>query len=399
MRIKILTLAALIISCVEANSTLLTFYKSALENLAYDNTYALQKQSNQLSIKANKMRRFLNLNGGAMYGYTKAQSLPKHFNTTDIGITDTIDIFNKSANDIRLIQLQIKEDKFLMQIKKEQLFLSLTDMIVAYRTSEEKWKLNNDMYLQQKHFLSQMRTAEKAGEVPAVELSRFENNMALLRVRVNQEKQIIDTMRSQLLLYGKNKPIPKLSITKLHGNLEKFLSYSPQLKLNDTQAEKSRASIEKIKSNWMPDALIGANKQFNNDPTGYGDNYTLSAGITMSFDGGRSYDMESQKVKALQIQSQSKELEVQRAAQYTAWKHAYLSAKLSLLTLKKNLRKSDATLQNIKTAYFKHYIDLNSYLQTMQEYMNSKETMISEKYNMIKSAVIINTLSKGIIYE
>gem|GEM_PF-938327 len=399
MKIKILILIVMFFSTVEANNSVISFYKSALKTLSYEDTYALQIQSEKLTIEAKKMRRFINLNGGVLYGYTKAKLLSDHFNNTDIGLSDTIDIFGKSADDIRLIQLQMKANKFLLQIKKEQLFLSLTEMIIAYRMSEEKWEINRKLYQEQNQFLGKMRIAEKEGTIPAIELSRFENNLVLLHTEMNQEKQIIDTMKGQLLLYGKGHAIPHLRMNALQSNLQNFLSHSPQMKLNDNQATQSIESINKLKHSWIPDAVIGANQQYNDDPTATGNNYTLSAGLTMSFDGGMSHDIESQKVNALRIQSQNKELELQRTTQYLTWKNMYTASKKSFYALKKTLANTRATMKNIKTAYIKHYIDFNSYLQTIQEDLATRNAEISEKYNMIKSTIILNTLSQGTIYE
>jgi len=399
MKIKILILIAMFFSVTEANNSVISFYQSALKTLSYEDTYALRIQSEKLTIEAKKMRRFINLNGGVVYGYTKAKLLPDHFNNTDIGLSDTIDIFGKSADDIRLIQLQMKANKFLLQIKKEQLFLSLTEMIVAYRMSEEKWEINQKLYLEQDQFLGKMRIAVKKGNIPAIELSRFENNLALLHTEMNQEKQIIDTMKGQLLLYGKGHAIPHLRIHTLQSDLQSFLSHSPQMKLNDNQATQSLESINKLKHSWIPDAVIGANQEYNDDPTNYGNNYTLSAGLTMSFDGGRSNDMESRKVNALRIKSQNKELEIQRTTQYLTWKNMYAASKKSFYALKKTLANTNATMKNIKTAYIKHYIDFNSYLQTIQEDLATRNAEISEKYKMIKSTIILNTLSQGTIYE
>lgn len=399
MKLKILILIVMFFSTAEANNSVISFYQSALKTLAYEDTYALQIQSEQLKIKGKKMRRFINVNAGVLYGYTKARLLPDHFNNTDISLTDTIDIFGKSADDIRLIQLQMKANTYLFQIKKEQLFLSLTEMIIAYRMSEEKWEINQKLYQEQYQFLEKIRIAEKAGKLPAIEVSRFENNLALLNTKINHEKQIIETMKGQLLLYGKGGPIPHVSIDVLQSDLQSFLSHSPQMKLNDNQATHSLESINKLKHSWIPDAVIGANQQYNDDPTNYGNNYTLSAGLTMSFDGGMSHDIESQKVNTLRIQSQNKELELQRTTQYLTWKNTYTASKKSFYALKKTLANTRKTMNNIKTAYIKHYIDFNSYLQTIQEDIATRNAEISQKYNMIKSTIILNTLSEGTIYE
>lgn len=394
-----LILVNMLPAILSADNNVISFYKDVLKTLAYQNTYDLQVKSRQISIEAKKKHRYLNLNAGVLYGATHAKLLKHHYDTTDISITDTIDIFGKNMDDIHLIQLKMKEDKLLTEIKKEKLFLALIDMITAYRMSEEKWHIKQKLYRKQVQFLKQLKAAVNVGEIPAIELTRFENTMTLSKVETDQEKQIVDRMKRQLALYSKHRAIPHLSIQKLHSELKRFLAYSPQLKLNDNQVTQSLEKVNKLKRSWLPDAVIGANHQYNNDPTANGNNYTLSIGLSISFNGGLSHDMEKKKIDALRIQSQKKELEIQRKVQYITWKNQYETAKRSFYALHATIKHTDKTIQNMKMAYLKRYIDLNSYLQMIEENLATQDAEISAKHTMIKSAIILNTLSRGTIYK
>ncbi|HHD72553.1 MAG TPA: TolC family protein, partial [Epsilonproteobacteria bacterium] len=344
-------------------------------------------------------QRYLNLDAGVMHGTTKAKLLEHYFNNTDIGITDTIDLFGKSAEEIHLIQLQMKEDRLLLQVQKEKLFLSLLTMITAYSVSEEKLQLYQKLYQTQAQLLDAARAALKAGAIPMLELTRLENILALIEVQRDSEEQISTMMRAQLTLYAPHIAIPKLSSAKLHSDLPRFLAHSPQLKLNDNRARQSLQKVKQIQQSWMPDAVIGANQEYNNDPTANGDNYTLSMGLSMHFDGGMTHSAERQKVDALRINSQKKALEIERKAQYIAWKSNYQTAKRSLASLSKTLKKTNISLKNMRTAYLKHYVDLNTYLQTVKEGLATHEAQIDAKYRMIENALILNVLSEGNIYE
>ncbi|HHH37192.1 MAG TPA: hypothetical protein ENK77_01080 [Epsilonproteobacteria bacterium] len=185
----------------------------------------------------------------------------------------------------------------------------------------------------------------------------------------------------------------------MHSDLPRFLAHSPQLKLNDNRARQSLQKVKQIQQSWMPDAVIGANQEYNNDPTANGDNYTLSMGLSMHFDGGMTHSAERQKVDALRINSQKKALEIERKAQYIAWKSNYQTAKRSLASLSKTLKKTNISLKNMRTAYLKHYVDLNTYLQTVKEGLATHEAQIDAKYRMIENALILNVLSEGNIYE
>ena len=395
---KLFLLAAIFLTIASANN-IIPFYKEALKTLSYQNIYTLQQKSRTLSIEAKKKQRYLNLDAGIMYGATNAKLLAHHFNNTDIGITDTIDIFGKSIEDIHLIQLQMKEDSLLLQVQKEKLFLSLVSMITAYRSSEEKLQLYQELYQRQYTLLEAVRSAVKAGTTPMLELNRIENIMALIKVQRDQEEQVVTMMKAQLKLYSPHHAIPQLSYTRIHSNLDHFLANSPQLKINDNRAKQASQKIKQIKQSLMPDAIIGANQQFNNDPTNYGDNYTLNMGLSMHFDGGMTHNMERQKVDALRIKSQKKALEIERKAQYIAWKTQYQTAKRLFASLSTTLKDTTITLKNMRMAYLKHYVDLNTYLQTIKEGLSTHEAQINAKYIMIQNAVILNTLTRGMIYE
>lgn len=399
MTCRFLFLAALFLTLASADNSIIPFYKEALKTLSYQDTYTLQQKSRTLSIEAKKKQQYLNLDAGIMYGATNAKLLPHHFNNTDIGITDTIDLFGKKVEEIHLIQLQMKEDRLLLQVQKEKLFLSLLNMITAYRASEEKLKLYKKLFQTQYTLLKAVRSAVKAGTMPMLERTRLENIMALIEVQRDQEKQIVTMMKAQLKLYSPHHTIPQLSSSRLHSDLPRFLASSPQLKLNDNQAMQASQKIKQIEQSWMPDAIIGANQQFNDDPTNYGDNYTLNMGLSMHFDGGMTHDIERQKVDALKIKSQKKVLEIERKTQYITWKTQYQAAKRSFASLSRTLKGTNVTLRNMRTAYLKHYVDLNTYLQTIKESLTTHEAAINAKYKMIKNALILNTFSKGIIYE
>ncbi|WP_294958023.1 TolC family protein [Sulfurovum sp.] len=398
-KITVFLLMTIFLTLANAGSGMIPFYKEAVKTLSYQSTYTLEKKSRALLIEAKKKQRYLNLDAGIMYGATNAKLLAHHFNNTDIGITDTIDLFGKNVEDIRLIQLQMKEDGLLLQVQKEKLFLSLVDMVTSCKASEEKLKLYQKLYHTQATLIEAVRSAVKSGTVPMLELTRLENIMALIEAQRDQEKQIVTMMKAQLKLYSPHHAIPRLSETGLHSDLRHFLAHSPQLKLNDNRAKQSSQKIKQIEQSWMPDAIIGANQEYNNDPTANGDNYTLSMGLSMHFDGGMTHDIERQKVDALRIKSQKKALEIERKAQYIAWKTQYQTAKKLFASLRQPLKHSNVTLKNMRIAYLKHYVDLNTYLQTIKESLATHEAQISAKYKMIQNAVILNMLSEKIIYE
>lgn len=388
--ITTLTLAA-------ADEKLLSFFHDALKTVQYPKRDALQRQASSLATSAAERGRFLNLQAEMRYGSTKAKLVANRYHTTDLTLTDTIDLFNKSADEIRAIALQLQQDRLTLQMQKKQLFLALADMITAYHLNRERVQAHSRLLKTQRAFLHQLQLAVKAGGKPALEATRFQNSLALLQNRITEEENVVETMRQQLHLYSKS-AIPPLVMEPLAANLSAFLALSPELRINDNLALQSRNAAEKIRHRWLPDGIVGINRQYNDDPTANGDNYTLSAGIALSYGGGREKESERYKVDAMRIKTAQKALELEQRARYIGWLNGYQSAGKSYRSMQKTLHSTARTLRNMKKAYLKRYVDLNSYLQMLQENLTTEDALIAAKYRMLKNGLILNTLSKKQIY-
>jgi len=63
------------------------------------------------------------------------------------------------------------------------------------------------------------------------------------------------------------------------------------------------------------------------------------------------------------------------------------------------LQRALLTMKKVQIAYLKHYIDFNSYIQTLQSLLSIQEEEIDTHITKQKNITILNTLSRGEIYE
>jgi len=399
MIIKILFIFFISLTANAQSVDMISFYKDAVKNLQYNDSHKLYKQSNSLSVESKKTARFENLSADILYGSTKSKLLNNSFSTTDITITDTMDIFGKVRDDILILQLKFEQNHLLLQMQKEKLFISLVDMVLAYRKTDAILKLHKSIYKEQDDFKKKLYLAVKAGGKPEIEYERFRNILSLIKNKIIQEESVIDSMKSSLKLYAPDCDIPDIDNTLLDASQDQFLSRNLELKYNDIEAKKSIARSVKLKREWLPNAVLGVSKQFNNDPTANGDNYTLSAGLHISFNGGNFKSIEASRVKALAVKSQRKNIETAQKMNFLRMFKEYTSSKNSMEMLTTTLKSSKETLSTMQKAYLKHYRDLNNYIQTIKEFITIKEAFYSAKYKNIKNSLILNNLSKGTIYE
>jgi len=378
---------------------MISFYKEAVKNMQYNDSYKLYKKSNSLNIESKKRARFENVSVDILYGSTKAKQLNNSFSNTDITITDTIDIFDKARDDTLLLELKLKQNHILVQMQKEKLFISLVKMVSLYRKTDEILKLHKSIYKEQDEFKNKLYLAVKAGGKPKVEYDRFTNILSLIKNKIIQEESVVESMKSSLKLYAPECEIPDIDNSLLDASQDQFLSRNLELNYNDIEVKKSIANSLKVKREWLPSAVFVINKQFNSDPTANGDNYTISAGLHMSFNGGKFKSVEASRVKALAIKSQRNNLETVQKMNFLKMFKEYMSSKNSMEMLTTTLHSSKETLSTMQKAYLKHYTDLNNYIQTIKEFVTIREAFYTAKYKNIQNSLILNNLSKGTIYE
>ncbi len=388
-----------LIITITVHANILNFYKDALQTISFDDSLMLQNKLDTLNMKINEQKRFINMDISLTHSKTKAKFLPSYFNTTDFSIMNKVDIFGKSVEKIHLLKLKIKEHGYLSQIEQEHLFINLLNLITIYQENREKLSLYEKAYKNLNTLLNSTKKAQKLGVISNLELVRMTNNLTLIKTQFLQIKEVITFMKKQLRLYAPHSKIPKLSFVKVHSSLKSFLKHSPKLKLYDNKTNQSKIKIQEAKQSWKPDALIGLNKQFNNDQTANGDNYSLSVGVGFHFDNSLNKSIELKKIELLKLQSTKTTLLIKRKSQYFSYKSKYDLAKNSYFAIKKDLKDTNKIFIEIQKAYLQRFIDLNSYLQTLSEIITTKEREIDAKYQMIQNATILNYLSSGVIFH
>ncbi len=389
----------LIITIISLDADIIDFYKKTVNTLQYDKEYILNKKANQLNQSGVKYGKYANFSFNVDYSKTKAKSLTNAFDTTNVTFNDTLDLFGKNSYKIDALRLDLKSQKFLLDIQKEQLFVSLVNMIALYNKTLEQYSLYKSVLNEQKNIYYKLEKLQQKGAISSMDLLRFKNQLTSFEMRLITQKNEILKMKKQLNLYAPNQEIPKLKNSKLLFSEEEFINRDPKLKLNKIDAEKSLVLSKGLEHSYLPDLTIGANYQQLGDPTSFGDNYSFSAGLKIILNPDNFKEAEALKVKALRLKSQNIDYVIQRKNEYIRRYQDYKSAIEQLKVLDKNLKDYKKIEKTIKTAYLRQYVDFNTYMQVLLQTLHIKEQIIELKYKKELEVTILNNIASGIIYE
>ncbi len=387
---------------VSAFADITSFYHSALKNLEYNKNYTLYEKANQTSQSAITYSKYANFSADAAYSKTYAKLLPSasgSFGTTDISLHDTMDLFGKNDYKIQALRLNTKVKRSRLNLKKEQLFIALANIISLYNKTALQLKIRQELYNKQYKIYEKLETLEKNGDVTELNLLRFKNTLTTLQTSIVSMKQELFKMKAQLSLYAPDQSIPKLTQTKMFFTKKDFLLHNPQAKINKLDAQKLLSQSKGMNNSYIPTIDFAAAYQKLDDPTSYGDNHSFGVALHLPLNGGNFKEAEALKVAALSKETKSTEYKIQREREYISYYQAYKNAKKQLEVLEqsqKDFEKSEATIQK---AYLKQYVDFNTYLQVLQQALDVKNHIVALKNKMQLEATIINTIASGKVYE
>ena len=397
---KIITLSLLAFSVAHADMT--SFYKDAVKTLQYEKSYNLYKTSNKTSQSAVTYSKYTNFTLDARYSKTYAHSLPissGSFNTTDISLNDSLDLFGKNNYKIQTLRLDVKSEKKKLNLKKEQLFISLANMVALYNKTQMQLKIHQEFYKKQQKIYAKLENLAKNGDITALDILRFKNTLTTLQTKIVAQTQELVKMKAQLHLYAPNQNIPKLTQTKILYSEKDFLAHNPQASINTLDAQKLLAQAQGIDKQYMPNVTVGVSYEKLDDPTSYGDNHSFNVGIQIPLNGGNFKKIEALKVASLNRQTQSVTYKIQRKNEYIREYQAYLNAKNQLAILEKSLKDFQQSEVTIEKAYLKQYVDFNTYLQVLQQTLHVKQQIIAMQTTQHLEATIINAIASGKVYE
>jgi len=396
---KILTLS-LFTFTLHANMT--SFYKDALHTLEYDKSHTLYEKSNKISQSAITYSKYINFSIDTTLTNTHVKFLPTDagsFNTTDISLHDSIDIFGKNNYKIESLLLDRKSTKVQLDERKEQLFIALVNLVTLYNRTLEELQLHQSFLLQQKTIYKKLKLLGENGDITKLDLLRFKNTLTTLDIQIVSMKQMLKKIKQQLNLYAPNEKIPTLDAKKLLFSKEDFIAHNPQATLNSIEAQKKATQAKGLAKSYLPTLDINIAYQKLDDPTAYGDNYSMGVALHLPLNGGDFKEAEALKVSALSLKTQNITYKIQRENEYIGYKQSYQDAVQQLTILEKALSDYEESEVTIKTAYLKQYVDFNTYLQVLKQVLDVKKQIITMKAKKAKMATIINGVASGIIYE
>ena len=385
-----------------AHADMTSFYKTALQNLQYDKSYTLYKKANKTSQSAVTYSKYANFSLDGAYSKTYAQYLPTSsgsFNTTDISLHDTLDLFGKNNYKIQTLRLDVKSKKKKLSLKKEQLFISLVNMVALYSKTQMQLKIHQELYKKQQKIYVKLEGLAKNGDITTLDILRFKNSLTTLKIKIVAQKQELTKMKAQLHLYAPNQTIPKLTQSKLLYTKKDFLAHNPQSDINSLDAKKLLARAKGMGKQYMPNVTLSVSYEKLDDPTSYWNNHSFTLAIQMPLNGANFKDEEALKVEALNRQTESVAYKIQRENKYIKYYQSYINTKNQLAILEKSLKDFKESEITIEQAYLKQYVDFNTYLQVLQQTLEVKKQIIAMQTTKNLDATIINAIASGKVYE
>ena len=387
---------------VSAFADMMSFYQTAVKNLQYDKRYILDAKANKIAQSAIIYSKYTNFSVDIDYVKTYVAHLPKvsgNFDTTDIILHDTLDLFGKNDYKIHTLDLENKGKKSKLDRKKEQLFIALANMIALYNQTNAQLNIQKEFYDKEYKIYKKLEVLSQNGDVTELDILRLKNTLSALHINIVSMQQKLLTMKAQLHLYAPHQMIPQLRQTKLLYTKSDFLDHNPQITLNKLHTQKLLSDAKGKKKSFIPTVDVSIAYQKLNDPTGYGDNHSFGIALQVPLNGGNFQEAKAYKVMALENESKNQEYQIQREQEYLQYYQAYQNAKKQLEVLehsRKDFEKSEATIQQ---AYLKQYVDFSTYLQVLQQTLQVKNQIIMMQSQKQLALTIINGIGSGKIYE
>lgn len=395
-------IVALSLFALTLQADMSSFYKDAVQTLQYEKSYTLYEQSNKTSQSGVSYSKYANFSLDAAFTNTHAKLLPTsagNFNTTDISLSDSIDIFGKNNYKIESLRLDQKATKAQLYAKKEQLFIALLKLVSLYNQTSKELELHKNLFNEQEAIYKKLRLLGEHGDMTKLDVLRFKNTLTMLKTKIVSQEHALVKMQKQLKLYAPHVAIPTLNATKLLFSKEDFIAHNPQAMLNTLDAQKRAAQADGMNDSYLPTFDAGVAYQKLDDPTGYGDNYSVGVSLHMPLNGRDFKEAEALKVSALSFEAQTLTYKVQRENEYTQYRESFENASKQLAILEKALSDYEESEATIKTAYLKQYVDFNTYLQVLQQALDVKKQIIAMQAQRAKEATLINAIASGKVYE
>jgi len=389
----------MLIISITLHATVLDFYKQTLTTLQYNKKYELNTQANKLSQSGVYYDKYASFSLNTDYSKTKAKELTNTFDTTNITLSDTLDLFGKNSYKIDALALDLKSQKSMLNIQKEQLFISLVSMLTLYNKTLEQVVLYKSIFNKQERMYAKLQKLQQKGAITSIDLLRFKNHLTSFEIRIITQENEILKMKKQLHIYVPNQQIPRLKNSKLLYSQEEFINRNPQLNLHKIDAQKLLVRAQGLEHSYLPDVTIGAAYQQLDDPTSYGNNYSFIVGLKMPLNVGNFKEAQALKVNALRLKSQNIQYKIQRKNEYITRYQEYKNALEQLKILYKNLNDYEKSEKTIKIAYLRQYVDFNAYMQVLLQTLHVKEQILEIKYKKELEVTILNSVASGVIYE
>jgi outer membrane protein TolC len=399
MRYIVALIWASLLFAAPPSISLENFYTKVVKNLRIDAQQKLGNDAATLLLLAHRLHRFADLHLNASYTRTKAKLLPNDFQTTDIALTDTIDLFNKNFAAAQKLRLEIQANKLLSSAQKQMLFISLAQMAAQYAATDSLLQLQNKLLNTQERLAKKIAAAVKQGAMPRISLERFLNMLALMKVQIADMKSTQKLMQERFFLLSDTRQIPRLNAANPHTTLSEFLHNNPQLQLLTNAVSRSTLHTTSLQKAWLPKLQLSLLRQYNNDPTANGDNYGFCAGVQFHFDTANSDALQAAKLQTLRLREKHITLLIQEKIRFLKLMQTYRQTTHTIKLLRPSMQRAQKIATAMQTAYLKHFTGYTAYTQSLQDLLRIQKDFYTALYQNFSTAAILNHLSRRLFDE
>lgn len=388
-------------------------FKQVEHNLFLNKKYLLTQTYYKELNRSLKSSKFSNWNLEISHSRTHTE-FTSPYNFSSILLSDNIDLFNKAKYDIELNEINGKEATVLLKKEKQQLFKEVLRLYTSYLLYKSLIDLEKEKITWIKENLSFAKSAVKEGSFPSIEVSKWEAALLKEEETLVSYKMNMDSIRKNLeILCGTNKlklekvKLPNTIKVKLPNTIEdiqylkrELFRNDPSLQLLKLNQKALKTKYLKEKNYWLPTVSIFSEYQYNRDPGGDGNQY--SVGVSLNFKLFNS----GQKYKLLSIKSKDKYLNIFKKREKLRLIQRINSLYASIMAgfkkkelLGKRCKVLKDILERYETAYKMRICDFRKLNNYYQSYMSAKLSCIRLKYKLYSKYQLLKHLAIGDIYK
>ncbi|MCE5272816.1 TolC family protein [bacterium] len=377
-------------------------YRDALAH--YPSIRAMEFQEKALRSEKTGLawQKYLNLDGAVDYFHFSTRDLGR-YTSGDIGLFNTIDLFNKKGLERTGLGYEIQKNRSLTRIQKKDIFSQLAEAYYGVLYHSRLLQVHTaSLALIERNILLASQGVDK-GVFPATEISRWTVEKLNCQNSVRSDSLgLNNAIRALRTLTGLDSVAvdsldtagpPAVSETDL-------LARSPELAVLELERKQALLEVSRESRDHLPDLQVGNSLVRNREPGSTGDQYMVSASLLFKlFDGGRRYRISAARARAEAAAEQERAARAELADFYSSRLQEIETRREMLTNLETATQLSDNTLGKLLEGYRRRFVDFNTVFNAFRDDVALRENYESTRFEYEKLGQLLNHLSAGDIFE